>query len=210
MRITEDLFRLRNVIVWIGCGALPLLCGWISVSSPHALANLTSECSDVGTPVAHRAPHATPGNDQFASTSDLEIIDSMLRQHTRAMTLANVALQHAQDSQVRRMALRIAEGHAGEMQLLRMWRASWFPDAPIADLNNAVPGGFESLGTQCTGGEFDHAFLALLRAELQSEVTEARSALTSATHAELQEFATSLIEVRTGEIRTIETLLTAH
>jgi uncharacterized protein (DUF305 family) len=209
MRVTADLLKLRSAIVLIGFGALPLLCGWLAAAPPHALANLASRCADVGTPAAGPAPHAIPGNDQFAPTSDLAIIDSMLRQHARAMTLANEALQHAQDSQVRRMALRIAEGHAGEMQFLRTWRATWFPDAPSADLSNAASDEYESLGSQCIGGEFDRAFLALLQAELQSEVTEARSALTSATHAELREFASLLIEVSTGEIRTIETLLAA-
>jgi uncharacterized protein (DUF305 family) len=194
----------------MGIGFLPLLWGWFAVAPPHALANLASACVDVGTPAAELGAEATPASVQIATISDISIIDSMLRQHARAMTLANQGLQHAQDGQVRRMALRIAEGHAGEMQLLRTWRASWFPDASSADLSHSIPDEFESLGAECAGRVFDHAFLVLLRVELQSEVSEARSALSSATHAELRDFATSLIDVRTGEIRTIDTLLAAR
>jgi uncharacterized protein (DUF305 family) len=105
------------------------------------------------------------------------------------------------------MALRISEGHVGEMQLLRSWRSAWFPNAPDA---TPLPSGSwdpETLGTSCSSEEFDRAFLVLLRAELQAEVAEARTAASNAEHSELRDFASSLIDIRLGEIGSITSLL---
>jgi uncharacterized protein (DUF305 family) len=131
----------------------------------------------------------------------------MLQQHARAMALANEGLKYAQDSQVRRMALRISEGHAGEIQLLRSWRMIWFPDAPnvVSVPSEALVTG--SPGTSCSGEEFDREFLTFLRTELEAEVAEARMAASHAAHPELRDFATSLVEIRLGEISMIDSRL---
>lgn len=166
-----------------------------------------ADCPVAGVPVASPDTQATATSDREAPANDLAIIDAMLLQHARAMSLANEGLQYAQDSQVRRMALRISEGHAGEIQLLRSWRLAWFPDATAVVPLPSEAWVSGSLGSSCSGEEFDREFLTLLRAELEAEVAESRMAASHAAHPELRDFANSLVDIRLGEINTIDTLL---
>ncbi|HET9659416.1 MAG TPA: DUF305 domain-containing protein [Thermomicrobiales bacterium] len=168
----------------------------------------TESCAPLHTPEAGSEIAHTVSASPETNSGDLAILDSMLRQHARAMSLANLALQNAQDSRVRRIALRMAEAHSGVMQRLRSWRSSWFTQADAA-VSNAE---FDDLGSilmECSSETFDRAFLVLLRAELQAEVDEARIAQKKAAHAGLQNLATSLVRVRTEEIASIDTLLAA-
>ncbi len=198
-----------SLAIMVGTSVIVLLGCWISVADLSTRANSIADCVAAGTPGPGPAPKGTPIANHEAPGSDLIILDSMLRQHARSMSLANDALQNAQDSQVRRLALRIAEGHAGEMQLLRSWRANWFPEAPPIDSGQSTPADAAWPGASCSGQHFDRAFLTLLRAELQSEIEEARSAVASASHVELRDFARSLIDIRTAEISIIDSLAAA-
>jgi uncharacterized protein (DUF305 family) len=187
--------------------ALVLSIGTFAAGPWSTGALAAAECPAAGSPVASPDARATAESDRDPPADDLAILDAMLQQHARAMALANEGLKYAQDSQVRRMALRISEGHAGEIQLLRSWRLAWFPDATAAvplPSEVWVPG---SLGTSCSGEEFDQEFLTLLRVGLEAEVAEARRAAALAAHPELRDFAASLVDIRLGEISTIDSLL---
>lgn len=171
------------------------------ITTQAALAN----CDDTARSEASTSPGsvATP----VISPSDLAILDSLLRQNARAMSIANLALQKAQDSRVRRIALRIAESGAGENQLLRSWRSVWFPDAGSVDMSGATPDAIDSLASSCHGPAFDRAFLIVLDSELRTEVALAQSARSQASHPELRDYALSLIQARTTDIETIDALL---
>jgi uncharacterized protein (DUF305 family) len=197
----------KLVTVSIEIGLVVLVTIGMVLPLRTASAEVATGCNAFTTSaVQTEATPAVPG-DPAATTSDLAILDSMLVQHARAMSLANLGLQYAQDSQVRRMALRIAEGHAGEIQLLRSWRSSWFPEATNIVVSSATPAIVESIAPDCIGDTFDRAFLSSLRAELHTEVDQAKSAQLNATHPELRDFAASLINVRTDEISSIDKLL---
>jgi uncharacterized protein (DUF305 family) len=187
-----------------------LLSVWAISAFTAAQAEAAMECGVFLPPVASMDVTASAFSSPEAASGDLATIDSMLQQHTRAMSLANLALQNAQDSRVRRIALRIAEGHAGEIQLLRSWRASWYLGATDFEMSPAMSHAVGTPGTECTGQVFDHAFLVNLRLELQAEVDLARSAQSEASHSELRDFGTSLMKVRTGEISSIDELLASH
>jgi uncharacterized protein (DUF305 family) len=60
---------------------------------------------------------------------DLHFIDGVTALHLIALDLASQALPRVIDPEVRRMALRVAEGRFGELQLLRYWKSIWFPGA---------------------------------------------------------------------------------
>lgn len=181
--------------------ALPALVGGTSV----ARADDTSDCLDIATPRPSTDSSANIESTPVPIAGDLPIIDAMLRQHAQAISLANRALQRAQDSRIRRMALRIAESHAGEIQLLRTWRSKWYPEA--APLAQSATAPFDRLSQSCTGAAFDIAFLTLLLDDIQSEISSAQLASTTAEHGELRTFAASVLPVRTSEQHSIQSLL---
>lgn len=182
-------------------GALPTFSGNI----PGVKADDTFECPGIATPGLNSDSSANSETTPAPVAGDRSIIDTMLRQHAQAMSLANLALQDAADSRVRRMALRIAESHAGEIQLLRTWRSTWYPEAAPPTLSTTGP--FASPAPSCTGNAFDIAFLTLLKDDVRSEISTAQLATTSADRPELRAFAASILPVRTSELRSIQSLL---
>ena len=132
--------------------------------------------------------------EPVAPVTDQEIIDQMIELHARSIGVTSVGLQFAQDADVRRMALRVAEGQAGELQLLRYWRSIWFPDAP--------PGPTAlSTSTPCTAGEFtDRSFLAAMIALHQQAIALAQTALAQSQRVDLVNIADAAITARTVEL----------
>lgn len=186
-------------------GAIALLC---LLSCPAQIAGsvaaaTSSSCADdlAASPVPTPDAIASPAPDQ-----DLVYIDAMLGEHAQAIRLASSALERAEDSQVRRMALRVAESQAGEMQLLKAWRSAWYPAAaPFTVGTSASP-----LSECSTGVEFDRAFMETTAAyfyeasALLSEIAE------RAAHPELRSYAQQLNDARSTDIALIEAWLDAH
>jgi uncharacterized protein (DUF305 family) len=144
-----------------------------------------------------------------AAPNDLLLIDEMLANHAGAMTMANVALQRANDSRVRRIALRIAESHAGEIQLLRHWRDTRFPGAEPTfylsaeqqDRPAPSPGDDRALAELCAARDnFDQIFLERMIDHHRSAIELAEHARKSAEHQEIVEFAIAIIAARTSEV----------
>lgn len=155
------------------------------------------DCPDLlpaGTPAASTSLEGAP--------SDLAFLDAMIQQDAEAIGLAGQALQYAQDSRVKRLGLRVAESQATELQLLRSWRLVWFPEAApagIATSSTARP--------SCVSEQFDRQILSQLLSNFQFSIELATRAEREATHAELRDFASSVVRARTGELTTIRALL---
>lgn len=194
------------VIPNIDGATTPIQAGSVSIcGSPEA-----------ATPFPASEPRpAADGGDPF----DLDVIDSMIEHHVGAIAMANVALQRAQDSAVHRMALRIAESQAGELQLLRYWRSAWYPSANRASPasshqdTNSIPQSSEesALAALCAADQgFDRLFLESMIAHHQTTIALAERTRAAAEHPELVEVATSLIQIRGEEIATMSRWLTEN
>jgi uncharacterized protein (DUF305 family) len=175
---------------------------WLPVvdeANPPVVAQIASTCAPLisATLVPIVGPNATPSDDD---PFDLQFIETMIANHAAAISLANVALQFAQDSDVRRMSLRIAESQAGEIQLLLYWRSLWYPSAA----QDTLPAGGrvgQSLATPCAAdGEFDRVFLELMIAQHRAAIMLAQRALILAEHSEILDFARTIIDARGAEI----------
>ena len=175
------------------------------VSTPPVRAESTPEKQNCGTPFAANtiepAPIATPGVLPF----DLVLINSLIQHQAPTSTLANLALQRAQHSDVRRIALRIAESQAGEMQLLRTWRSTWYPDVAAQPLPPSTVS--LDLPDLCASTDFDRAFLAAVIAQDQQGLLLAQSAISQIEHEALRTFVNSYIETTQSEIRSMQALL---
>lgn len=144
---------------------------------------------------------ATPTNGDAVFKDDLARLDAMIQHDAGAMSLANQALQHAANSRVRRLALRIVENRAGEIQQLRQYRSRWYP--------NESSGSVSEFPTLCAAGKaFDQNFLRVMIAHQQLSVSMLTAAIDSAMHTEFVEFARTMRSVRQDEIEMLATLLT--
>lgn len=168
--------------------------------SAAGLVEQSTPASDCGTIGEHTpAPSASP-----VPSSNLPLIDALMEHEANAIQMASVALQGAQDSQVLRMALRVVESHAGELQLLKTWRAKWYPDAtPFSIVANESTQDEDT----CSMDDFDVNFLTIMIAQRQSAIALAQETIERAKHAELQDFAEAVSRNWEEEIISMQTIL---
>jgi uncharacterized protein (DUF305 family) len=192
---------------------------WVSISTfqsgiTYADAAVTQEPSRCGL-----ATSALPGEDQIEPSLqvtaapeapfDLVFIDRMIGHQAGAIALANVALQNAQVSEVRRIALRIVESQAGEIQLLRSWRDSWYfgyenSNPPTEQKIDAEPAAIALL---CSAADFDRTFLVLMIAHHETAIELAKKGEQRAQHEDLRKFAGSIVEIQSDEVASMQVTL---
>ncbi|MEZ4531930.1 MAG: DUF305 domain-containing protein [Thermomicrobiales bacterium] len=153
------------------------------------------------TPVSCITPtFATPRATELVFESDLERLDSLIARDAVAMGMANQAMTLVSDSRVRRMALRIIESRAGEIQLMRHVRSLWYPDAQAPTVTASLP--------YCETSENpDLSFLSAMIDHQRVSVAVLAESRASADHSELSDLARVLLEVRQQEIETMTALL---
>jgi uncharacterized protein (DUF305 family) len=177
--------------------ALALAVSWAPHGGPVEGATPSSECVAVGA--------SSPGaNPQPESVTDLEYLDQLLGYEANAIQMASVALQQAQDSQVLRVALRIVESHAGEIQLLKTWRAQWFPDASPFSI---VAAESTTSAHECSSGNFDSDFLRSMISQRRAVIAVAEQIVANADHDELRALAGAVSLNWASEIASMQTIL---
>lgn len=153
------------------------------------------------TPVSCITPtFATPRTTELVFEGDLERLDSLIAHDAVAMGMANQAMTLVSDSRVRRIALRIIESRAGEIQLMRRARSLWYPDTQVPTVTATLP--------YCETSENpDLSFLNAMIDHQRVSVAVLAEARDSAEHSELSDLARVLLEVRQQEIETMTALL---
>ena len=158
------------------------------------------------TPVSTNASDHAPTD---SAPYDLRFIDEMIALHAKAIAMANVALQQAQDPDVRRMALRIAESGAGEIQLLRHWRDSWYSGAgqthlpsPATPENEPIEmnDGSDIAKLCAARDDFDRVFYEIMVSHHRASIAIADRAIVNAEHPEIIAYAESVIETQGIEV----------
>ncbi len=146
---------------------------------------------------------------------DLYALDTMIDQATAALSLANLGLSYATDSRTWRIALRIAESQAGELQLLHVWRSTWYPDVappnPDRPASSPVVATPSSTGspTSCLSQEFDRQFLQQMIAIYRQAIERSTEAATKAEHVALGDFARTNAISQQRELTAMQSLLDA-
>ncbi len=193
-----------------------VLLGLTMIMNPPVLEPAFVDARAEAVSICHALESASPVADITSSRTtdgstpfDLRIIDEMIGHHASALAMANIALQQSQNSQVRRIALRVTESQAGEIQLLRHWRNTWFPgaDQTSPSPNESNGQASTSMGDSsitamlCTAGsDFDRVFLSMMIAHHQRAIEIAEAAIAKADHADLIAFAATVVEVQGDEI----------
>lgn len=152
-------------------------------------------------------PHETP--------YDLYALDMMIDQATVVLQLANLGLSYATDSRTWRIALRIAESQAGELQLLHGWRSTWYPDIapqnPDRPASSPVAATPSSTGspTACLSQDFDRQFLRQMVALYEQAIERSTEAATRVEHIALGDFARTNAVSQQRELTVMQSLLDA-
>ena len=206
---------MRRPLILLAMAAV--VCVMISTLLPgFPIANAAGNSNVSGcvpaTPGEPREDQVEPSPQQGAAPEipfDLAFIDAMIGQQSGAIALGNQALQYARDSQVRRIALRIVESQAGEIQLLRTWRDAWYPGADRTKPPSEQGAGAEpaTVAPPCSAPDFDRQFLEMMIAQHEATIDLARSAEQQAQHEDLRKFAGSIVEIQSSEVTSMQTLL---
>ncbi|MCA9858457.1 MAG: DUF305 domain-containing protein [Thermomicrobiales bacterium] len=153
---------------------------------------------------------ASPEPSPVIVEEDRSLIDAMIAGHTAAIAVANVGLERATDPQVYRMALRVAESQAGELQLLRHWRSVWFPSEPAvaAGWSNATAATIAFL-CSAEDNSFDRIFFEQLIDHHTAAIATATQVHDQAQHQELIDFAATVLTSRQTEISIMQSWLDA-
>jgi len=196
---------------WAAIGVLSLasIAGQFIVADARAYVRV-EPASSCDIPVA--ATPTTSGESHHSPAEtipfDLLFIDRMTAYQAGAIAIANEALQRTQDSYVRRIALRIAESRAGEIQLLKYWRDTWYPGAEQTidhDVELDTPSREMSveraIAALCSAkGNFDQVFLEVMLAHSQATIEVVENSLSNAEHAEIVAFAESIVAAQSDEM----------
>ena len=115
-----------RLTVWalILAGGLVLDTLWVGRElGPEATAH-----ENKGDPSIHTAHRMSlgPADESF----DLRFLDAMILHHEGAVSMAAEALQKSRRREIRQLARAIVVAQSQEIEQMRAWRLSWYPQAP--------------------------------------------------------------------------------
>ena len=92
-----------------------------------------------GFPGTHAQGVHHPGTPMAGATMpaefDLMFIDMMIVHHEGAIAMAEVALTEGEHQEIRDLATTIIESQQAEIDQMKMWRDTWYPNAPVMPMD---------------------------------------------------------------------------
>jgi uncharacterized protein (DUF305 family) len=220
-----------------------LLLGAGLVGAPHLSAQEATPAVDVtptaleefcGPPLDGASPVAEPAATPIPETGDMDpttlefdvlYLDAVIAHHEAGVRLARIGVERAQREEVRTLAEEMVRLTTAELEQLRSWRATWYPDVPTLTEQQlyagfdaqaaASPGrggtpGLEemnedarahSLEELCGAIEdFDLTFIDVMVHHLDGSILLAGVAQMTAVHEELKGFAATVAERQQAEV----------
>jgi len=128
---------------------------------------------------------------------DARFIDGMQLHHQGAVTMATQALESAQWPEIRQLAEEIISAQQGEIEQMRAWRSSWYPELSLTGGAEMAMG---SMTIAAGTTPFEQRFMEAMIDHHEGAVAMARDALQKAEHQELKAFAQLVITAQEAEI----------
>ena len=128
---------------------------------------------------------------------DALFIDGMELHHQGAVTMAEQALESAQRPEIRQLAEEIMSAQQDEIEQMRAWRSSWYPELAPTDGTGMAMG---SMAIADDTTPFEQRFMEAMIDHHEGAVAMARDALQKAEHQELKAFAQTVITAQEAEI----------
>jgi len=162
------------------------------------------------------APAAGARND-----ADVTFATNMIPHHAQAITMAEMALTHATNAEVKTLATAIKAAQDPEIQAMSGWLKGWGKPVPtttagpgmsgMGGMGGTMPGMMsdqEMTGlNKASGPAFETMWLEMMIRHHEGAVTMAKTELTSGGNAEAKKLAQAIIDGQTKEIAQMKTLL---
>ena len=191
--------RMSLLVIPVAALALAACGGTDDKHSGHSMAG-----HSVG---ASSAPAAAGHNAQDAMFAQM-----MIPHHQQAIVMAEQAATKASSSQVKKLAAQIERAQKPEIEMMTGRLKAWGAAMPSHDGMHMGDGmmsdaDMKNLDT-LSGRQFDRAFLQMMIKHHQGAITMARTEQAQGSAAELKAMADSIVTSQTGEITTMQKLLT--
>ncbi len=148
----------------------------------------------------------------MTNSIDQHFIEQMIPHHDDAITMANIALQKAEHSEIKQLAQNIIQAQAAEINQMRQWYKGWFgqnvPDT-FAGMGHGMGSGTMHMGMMGTQTDttrlesaqpFDKAFIEEMIPHHQMAVMMAQMLKSSSPRPEMRQLADNIINAQTKEI----------
>jgi uncharacterized protein (DUF305 family) len=191
----------RRSIRAVGGGALVL-----------SLALTLSACGGSAAPAGEAPTSASADAGAQHNDADVGFAQVMVPHHQQAIEMAEVALERAQDAEVRALAEQIRATHDPQLTTLTGFLESW--GATPADDGMAGMAGMEDhsgmsgmMGqgdmdalADASGAAFDSMFLEMMIAHHEGAVADAQRAVAEGANPQVKELAAQIVSDQTAEI----------
>ena len=165
---------------------------------------------------------STPTSESH-NEQDVAFAQGMIPHHQQAITMAQMAQDHAASSEVKRLAEEIEAAQAPEIETLSGWLKAWGEDVPSARAGDEMSGmdhgdmgqGGDGMMSddqlkeldQATGAEFDRMWLEGMIAHHRGAVTMAEAEIADGANPDAITMAEEIKEAQSTEIAEMQKLL---
>ncbi|HBO54881.1 DUF305 domain-containing protein [Cumulibacter manganitolerans] len=170
---------------------------------------VTTACSSENEPAAN-------ANDKH-NAADVTFATGMIPHHQQAIEMADMALEQAQDPQVKELADQIKGAQQPEIDQLTEWLTAW--DEPVPSDSTGGHSGHDMSGMmseedmqmlkQASGTEFDTMWLEMMIEHHKGAVEMAQTEQSDGEYPEAIEMAKQIISSQQEEIDQMEQILAA-
>ncbi len=199
----------------------------VAVAAAFTLAACGSDANDAGSPATPMMSGSMPGMDHTSASpaspetgagehndADVAFATGMIPHHAQAVEMADLALQHAGSSAVRRLATAIKAAQNPEIVTMSGWLTGWGEPVPTAGMNHggqAVAGMMTEQEmtalAKARGRDFDVMWLMMMIRHHQGAVTMAVTEQTSGKYAAATALAQRIQAAQNAEITGMRGLL---
>jgi Uncharacterized protein conserved in bacteria len=181
---------------------------WAGGEGPRAEAASHNHNGDPSVHMAHLMSLG-PADESF----DLRFLDAMILHHEGAVLMAEEALQKSRRQEIRQLAEAILRTQSQEIEQMRAWRLSWYPEAPqdpvmwheeMGHLMAMTPEIISSMRMDTDLGaadpEFDRRFLQAMIQHHEGALSMAKEALEKSQRPQVRQLSEAILATQQAEI----------
>jgi uncharacterized protein (DUF305 family) len=162
-----------------------------------------------------------------AQAANIAFAQLMIPHHAQAVEMADLALEHASSPTVRKLAARIKEAQAPEINQMSTWLTNWgapktMPTSDSSSMQGMDMGGMDMGGmissgmmsdadmaalAKARGASFDRMWLQMMISHHQGAIDMANQVLGTTADAKVSALAKAIVKGQTTEVATMQAAL---
>jgi uncharacterized protein (DUF305 family) len=196
--------------------------GALALSLALTLSACGGSAAPAGTTAATEPPASAPaaaGTEH--NGADVRFAQGMIPHHRQAVEMAEIAVDRAENPEVKALAEQIQAAQDPEINTLTGFLEAWGAEVPadgdmagmdhssmagISDMSGMTPEQMDEL-RNATGAAFDTAFLEMMIAHHEGAISDAERELAEGVNPQAKDLATEIVTAQTAEIEQMRQLL---